>query len=303
MTNASKEFTLIKNAIVAPLRGTMDAFEAGIFNDTGCVASSLLKRLENEAQWTNATPMIPDAVLHQSGSYIFGGYWFAHYGHFILESLSRVFCIKKCNSYPLIFLSPDLKVFRWQRDILKLLRIDNEIIITLDPLLVDKLLISEQQSIAHEFITHDQVNALAQVSPGNIRRGKKVWISRSEVIGGSLVDELEIEHFLENNGWEIYHPQQHRVIDQIKTISASEYVAGLDGSAFFNVLLSKRILGKVFVFSRRNFIPKILPRIFSLKNIEHEFHIPQATYVSGKKAGANFKLNNIEDVLTHLKGL
>ncbi|MDL2207791.1 hypothetical protein LJB82_03610, partial [Desulfovibrio sp. OttesenSCG-928-M16] len=92
----AKTFTRVRNALLMPLTGTLDNFSAGVFADGVCLPASLQER-------ASAAKALPP-LRHLPGDYIFGGYFFHHYGHFMLESLSRLYAIKQCKKLPLLFM-------------------------------------------------------------------------------------------------------------------------------------------------------------------------------------------------------
>ncbi|MCD7984818.1 MAG: glycosyltransferase, partial [Desulfovibrio sp.] len=112
-------FALHHDALLMPFEGSMDEFASGVFVNGRSLPDTLLYR------GRAAVPRRPQARL--KGPCIFGGYMFAHYGHFLLESLSRYYAIARCKPWPLLFMSPNPNLRRWQKEAFKNLGLTNRI--------------------------------------------------------------------------------------------------------------------------------------------------------------------------------
>jgi hypothetical protein len=82
-------------------------------------------------------------------------------------------------------------------------------------------------------------------------------------------------------------PWPHKSGYPLKT-ARSQFVAGFDGSAFFNVLFGNKALGKFIVFGRRNFIDQTILNVLNTKNVDYRGVVPKLEYIGGHGAQARF---------------
>jgi capsular polysaccharide biosynthesis protein len=243
----------------------MDSFTGGVYSSDGeFIEDSLLYR-GKQAQFQKS-------IEHLNGIYIYGGCLFGHFGHFILESLQRLYTIRQCKEYPILFLSPNDKVYDVQKIVFKSIGVRNEILLVKKPTDVENLLYSPPGSSIHPmFITDDQENSLKHFSfSANNGYSKKIWLSRTQLKYGKLDNESVIEEGLRQIGYEIICPETLPLREQVKLICTSTIVAGCDGSAFFSLLFAKDIYSKFFVFNRRRNIPSMIPYVFEKRNVQFE---------------------------------
>lgn len=278
-------FTRLRNAVLMPLEGTMDAFRSGVFVEGVCQPASLQSRC------TPAELREPEELLR--GHWFFGGYLFWHYGHFIMESLSRLYAIAQCPRLPLLFVSPNNGVASWQRNILRLLNITNDIRLVTAPTRVENLVLSPPGSAVGHCMTREQLAALGQVSVPPLEPNRKIWLSRSLFQnGGGIENEAEIEARLASAGWEIVHPENLSMRRQISLLGAAGQVAGFDGSAFFTALLAKKVQGRYTIFGRRNAVAPTIVYALTQKGIHLQSHVFPVTHVRGENALAIFRLDD-----------
>jgi hypothetical protein len=269
---STSTLSLLKNAVILPLNGTMDAFTGGVYTADGqFVEDSLLHR--------GRPAPLQRHIDYLDGTYIYGGCLFGHFGHFIWESLSRVYAIRQCNNYPIIFISPNDKIYNMHNVFFKAIGICNDLLLIKVPTSVKNLIYSSYgSSISPLFITDEQINGLQYFNflknKEYYKTGKeKIWISRSMLKNGKVINEQLIEEKLQKIGYTVIHPEALHLREQIKLISTAEIVAGFDGSAFFSLLFAEKIRGRFFIFNRRRDIPETLPYVFRKRHVAFEEHV------------------------------
>jgi len=278
-----KKLSLIMNASIAPLAGSMDSFTGGVYADGIFLRDSLLERGQ-------AAPA-PTIQQYLPGTYIYGGCLFSHFGHFIWESLSRLHAIRQCDTWPILFLSPNDKVFHVQKIFFKTLGIRNEIHLVKVPTAVKKLIYSPPGSaIDPLFITDEQLEAMACLTFPREESRTKIWLSRSRVNSGKIVNEEGIEAELEKIGYRIIHPESLPLREQVRLLSTSDIVAGFDGSQFFSFLFARRIRGQFFIFNRREQIADTVIHALERRKITFSANALPVKYVEGARADARFFL-------------
>lgn len=223
--------------------------KSGVFVDGECIPESLLYRHYRQIIYPGDLQDLEEYSIFE-GDAIFAGYLFDHYGHFILESISRIWLAAQHPHIPILWVGAH-RYKKWQQEILELLNIKNPAcFIDLPTKITGKLMIPEVgYLIQTEFKAwHNQF--LSVITPSSVELGKKAWVSRSKLPHGRLINENRLEERLQENGWLIYHPQEHSVLEQVKFLSSCEQLAGLAGSAFHSLIFLKALESKIYLFSR-----------------------------------------------------
>jgi hypothetical protein len=293
---------LLKNSIICPLIGSMDSFTGGVYTSDGeFVEDSILDRGHKS--------VLNKPVEYLQGTYIYGGCLFAHFGHFIWESLSRLYTIRQCKNYPILFISPNDRIFNVQKMFFNAIGIDNEIILVKVSTSIENLIYSPPgSSISPLYIMDEQINSLKYFSFSYIPKkindlNKKIWMSRSSLKYGKVINEHVIEEKLKELGYTIVHSETLSLYEQVKLISTSDVVAGFDGSAFFSLLFAKEIYGKFIIFNRRKHIPETIHYALERRHIEFKLCTFDVECISGNiyNADADYSHSEPDKVINVLE--
>lgn len=281
---------LVRNAEIMPFQGSMLSYSTGVFAGEELIPESLLTRRGKESLRYCVEKRLP-------GTYVWGGCLFAHYGHFILESLAHLHAIRQCPDLPVIFLNAYPRFNETYRVLFKFLRITSPCLIVNRPLGVEKLLFSTVGSSVSPPLIHDeQLKALQIIKGVEKNLPEKIWLSRSEFPGGTVAEEVVLQAALERQGWTIIHPEKLPHIMQARLISSAKYVAGFDGSAFYSLLFAAGIRGRFFVFSRRNAVPDMLRYVLNRRQLPFEEHVLKAEFLSGWNAASRYSIPEWERI-------
>ena len=122
--HANMRFEVHRDAIVMPVSGS---FRGGVFVGDRCLETSLLYR--DYSHLPAPTPVISPAdptppAERSPEEVIFAGYLFRHFGHFMLESLSRLWIVESFPDVPLVWVWAE-RYPDWQSEILALLGVQN----------------------------------------------------------------------------------------------------------------------------------------------------------------------------------
>ena len=189
---------------------------------------------------------------HLDGRYIFAGYLFPHYGHFLLESLSRLWFIKKNPDVPILWLGVHNQgeFNAMQLELFDLLGVRNPMHIVTEQTSVGELLVPHDGYVIHTRYTKAQTEALKVRGACKPKAGKKVWLSRTKLDKGIVFNEPEFERLLERDGWTLYHPQEHSIREQVDMLADAEHIAGIEGSALHTLVLIPEFQGRVTIMGR-----------------------------------------------------
>ncbi len=177
------------------------------------------------------------------GRYLFAGEYWAHFGHFLFESLARLWALDHL-AVPLdgiIFYSPRGRVAldpaSFQVQILATLGIDVPIHLVSKPTEVDELLVPRQAC---------GLGGLASGTPSvraffqnRLRRQaakpgvERLYLSRLgyRMRRGGMFAEKVLQRNLERHGYVAYMPERHSIQDQIATYLGASKIVAPDSSA------------------------------------------------------------------------
>ena len=259
----SREIVTLKNALVAPPVESGTVQDCGVYTEQG-------EWCPHGVTWRGWKPMMvpyaaaPQATQKLAGRHVYGGQIWAHFGHWMAESMSRFWAFDHLDQKPdsLIFMIKRPKrgatVHGFQQAFLDLLNIDVPITIVQEPTTVEELIVPGQgfglgsiNAGTPEF----RAFMLDRLAKGPRPDGaRKLYVSRSALGGhmGGLILETLLEENLHAAGYEIYHPQKHPLADQIAAYRAADIVLGPDGSALHLFGFVARPDQKVGVVLRRN---------------------------------------------------
>ena len=185
-----------------------------------------------------------------SNDFLFGGVFMDHYGHFLLENLSRVY--SATPKEVIVFLGKEPSVPGYVYQVLKNLGIKNEVQIL--RLLPTQTRVASPGFVIRRYFSDNFADFLksrcSKSSAFEDGQRNKIWLSRSrlEKSSGLYIGEKVIERNLVRLGWKIVHAQDLALDVLISTINAAYHIAGIQGSAFHNLLLTPNFSGKISIY-------------------------------------------------------
>lgn len=198
----------------------------------------------NAAQPVNSPPVLtPDTeILDLPGRYIFGGIYYGHFGHFIVESLARIWALDAVGEAVdgMIFTPKTPRItqhhVRHYRDLLTAFGVDLPIEIAHEVTRVENLHVPRQgfgmydliegSSEFRDFINRHAGRNVPAEGP------ERLYVSRLLLPPhrGSILGEYKIEEYLAEEGYQMFHPQKASQNEQIARYRAARYVIGTDCS-------------------------------------------------------------------------
>ena len=203
---------------------------------------------------------------------LYAGPLFLHYGHFIMESLSRLWAYSELKK-----IYPDLKVVycpfhnkaeeltvdnlpSYVSDILKSLSIEVcDIVLVKSTVLVKHLFLPEQGcglniNIHPSFLEFldGHIGGYDDRRKVNIPVNKKIYVCRLGVKHkGSLFGEALLAHILEINGFYIFYPERYSFSDQILTYKSAQCLVFAEGTAIHSLVFCGALNCPVVLVKRR----------------------------------------------------
>lgn len=259
----SCSYELVANATLVPPQKSDLVQECGVLDaDQKFCGSSATWR--GRRQTIVPPTFTPTPQKQLAGRHLYCGQIWSHFGHFMAESLSRLWVLDQLDEPPtsLVFLPkrPNRAqgLHGYQKDFLRLLQIDIPVQIIEEPTQVEELIVPGQgfglgaiaagtdpfrSFFANRFATHVKADG-----PDGL------YLSRSALQGmeGSALHEEAIETSLARDGITTIHPQQLSLEDQIARCRAAKRIVALDGSALHLFGFVGRAHQNVGIILRRN---------------------------------------------------
>lgn len=263
----ARHITLIEGGIVVPPAkglGNQSVQKSGVLTPSG-------ELVENSVTWRGSNPVtirpaMPAAeeIGDLAGTWMFLGPLFGHFGHFLVESISRIWAFDALRDqidgviYVPKFQNRPEHVANTYRPFLTALGVTAPMVNLDDPRRVERLYVPRQgfgmfQMIegAPEFRAFARAHCGRDIAP---KGAKKIYISRSAlpVQRGSILGETVLEGYLQAEGYEPFHPQKHSFEDQIAAYKAATHIIGVDCSPLHLLALVGNKEQTVAVIARRD---------------------------------------------------
>lgn len=217
--------------------------------------------IPESAIWRQSGPVTLDTTLDSSipvdyidTDVIYGGCLVNHYGHFLLESLSRLWFAKE-NNLPIVWAS-GINIKSFQKEIFELLKLNIDRMQFIEnPTKFKSVTIPSPGYIIQEgfHLVHASFLACRDVSTHtDIYSESKIYLSRGRFKShiANVKNEEILEKILHANGWCIVYPEKLSVKSQLSIFSNAKYIAGIEGSAFHTAILCKKVLGEIILLRR-----------------------------------------------------
>ncbi|WP_432816812.1 FkbM family methyltransferase [Sulfitobacter sp. JB4-11] len=232
----------VKKAVVVPPLETGFVQRAGLLDADG-------NYLANGALWRNGraltvTPDMPEGKLPvRKGTWLWAGVLWMHFGHFLVESTSRLWALNQIkDKIDGILYIPKRprngpEVLDMHKEFAQLMGSDVPVVCVDKPEQVERLIIPGQGVGLGKIVSGTQAyrDAISARFAKDVKADgpDRLYISRSKLPAGrgTLVGEAELEENLIKQGYTIYHPQKHDLHSQIATYKAAKQVLAAEGSA------------------------------------------------------------------------
>ncbi len=237
---------------------------------------------------------------------IYGGMFFMHWGHFLLENLQRLWYAQK-HTLPIVwvgvhgFAHTPSEFAPWQSALFQALGIHNEHIFLTEPTQFAKVYFPEPGSGINTHMHPEQAHFLSHYE-AKPQQGTYVYFSRAKI--RSCANEEQLETILKKRGWRIIYPETLSVEEQLQALSTAKVCFMIGGSAQHSLLFTKNLQTRFII------IPREHSETFNIianttSNNYYLFHVQKTTLHSDGTDEANdtFTLDTstIEQVLEKTK--
>jgi len=238
----STEMTRVSKAFIVPGAERQFVQHAGVLEPDGTyVATGALWR---NGRALTIQPEMPKGDLPlRRGTWLWGGVLWMHFGHFLTESMARLWALHHVDEDidGILFIPKRPRngdqVLAYQRELIALMGTDLPVACAAAPERVERLIVPGQgmglgnmSAGTAQFQTAVRAHFAKDIAADG---PDKLYISRSALpdARGALIGEPELEAALQAEGYTIYHPEQHDIPHQIATYKAARQVIAAEGSA------------------------------------------------------------------------
>lgn len=193
-------------------------------------------------------PPVPPAetgrVERLAGRWLFGGIFYGHFGHFLVESTARLWAADLVDDltgivfYPKQQMTHERRLYRHMTPFFDACGLDHLAIrAPQSPLLIDELVTPPPGFGMNEMMAgRPEYRDWARQSLGRdiaAAGAEDIYVSRARLPSkrGSVLLEERLERLMEAAGYTIFHPQEAPLAQQIAQWKAARRIVGLDGSA------------------------------------------------------------------------
>lgn len=181
---------------------------------------------------------------------LFGGYYFNHFGHFISESLSRLWSYRDLSKIDkIVFLKGDqdrlgrsdvLKYFIPESDLPKV-EIVSEATQYREIIIPDPGYVIRSSFNLNHWVWMRQVSDLIEKTKDVEKRSEPLYLSRSSQGAGKRVGfgEVDLETSLAESGFRVVKPEKMPFLDQVRLLLEHDTIVGLEGSQLHNLMFSR----------------------------------------------------------------
>lgn len=255
-------YVIHENATYYPCKGS-PTFNSGLYDSNGeLIEESCLFRGINKTEMITVKTVKVDRTFSKkilNGSYIYGGPIVAHYGHFMTESISRLWYLLEQDKkdWVLLFHGHEFSLRNpFVKKVLSALPIAENRIIVLDSAVQLTEVVIPLPSMINRGEIHEIHKKLpARVadtildSPKNRQTDQPLYLSRSQlpVQSRKVLNEEKLEERLTNYNVKIIYPEELSFSEQVALFNKHRVIIGPLGSAHHTNLFSLNNLTQIYL--------------------------------------------------------
>ena len=249
-----KELLPVPGAIATPaLQLIPEEAQGGIYDAKGrhlAISRHLRRGRDFTATTPLETPLPSDAPILR-GRHLYLGWFFDHYGHFILESLGRCWALAEAGPVDgYLFHRPEnsREASSQLLSLLELLGIPRHRVRFIEETArVEELLVPSQQAVLARGMSRETLELYNRMAfrawkrRGQDQHHDSLYISRRFLASDmrQAANEWMLERWFRARGYRVLHPQYLDSVDQLSLYFKARRFAGLDGSGLHNVLFAE----------------------------------------------------------------
>lgn len=205
-----------------------------------------------------------EKVKYNNETVIYGNFFYKHWGHFIIDIVSRLWYLLENNSedkikviFTTMINDETTKIDGNYKEFLNLFGIsDDRIILINKPTRFKKIIIPECSIYPGKYYTKEYVKIFEKVS-NSVKRNysvpEKIYLSRSKFKKAKEkeIGEKEIEKFFNNNGYYSISPEKMPLTEQIQFFRDSKEIVCISGTLPHNIMFADK--GKKIIIINKTY--------------------------------------------------
>ncbi len=218
---------------------------------------------------------------------IYCGEFLEHWGHFLLESTTRLWYVVQHRQpgQKLVFVArKGLKLNGNFKNFFELLGISpKDVLLIKRPTKIDSIIVPEASSALDNYYTKEftipftqlKQNVWHQETKGTpLQSPKRIYLSRRKCKIRLIMGEENLENIFKQNGFTIIYPERCPLKQLVSLLQSAEYLAGISGSAMHNALFCSQNT-KLIVLNRNpgfNHVQGLINQAMNLDTIFTDVH-------------------------------
>lgn len=274
-------FQVINNGFILPLkRETTVTFLGGVVDSSKKFVAGLMRHHDKPNWNPNCIKSYEfDDFLTSDDSVIFGGVIIPQFGHFLIDSLSRIWFVVKnkdaLQKYKIIFTLVGSTIPSYIYETLELLGIKQEQVVFIKTVTKFKEIIIPDQSgytghyIHKEFLTiyEEMLSNSLKVFKGETY--KKIFLSRAKCkTGYKLIGEEFFSEFYSNHGFKVIYTDEMSMIEKVALIGSADEIVTTCGTISLYSLFVRNDCKVTLLGRNYNDVPNCQIIVNSAKNYE-----------------------------------
>jgi hypothetical protein len=269
-----------------PVTPFVDPFRPGVTGGPAFPADSpdfVCNQRGTQTFRATAAPAAP-GLPRMAGSYVYGGFYSTHFGHFIAESTHRLWALRQVGmaGLPVVFVGSGRQapVPPWIRQFLDILFGVRDIVIVDRPQIIERLIVPEPGKIlgaAHQpwyaQTIRDHAPAGRLAAAAAAAQHPRLFVSRAHLNTGRLIGESIIEQALHDAGYLIMRPERLTIEEQFGLYLGAESIVLSEGSAIHLLEHLPALKARIAVLCRRRSGARLAKH--SLGGLGHDIVIHQ----------------------------
>lgn len=190
------------------------------------------------------------ALSRISGTTIYLGNFMSHYGHFITESMSRMWSLFSVEShfdhyayFPFVFDGGEIVLSDFHKYFFELLQVPlNKLLFLSDPVIFDRVVVPQAAWVINRFCLPQSLRPMY----GAIRKKHegdagfdRIFLSRFPRPGLRFTDTAAVEALFASHGFEILFPESMEIAEQLRAYANCRVMAGFSGTALHNCVFAR----------------------------------------------------------------
>lgn len=240
------EVVVVENGYILPLDGDLHNYSGGVCNaEKDYIAGHYM--VANQSWDLKGNSVFRAYEIERETTYIeetvvYGGPIFKHFGHFIVESLSRMWWLLEnldCG-YKFVFIAPDYETLSELPyiDYLLLLGLKREEIHFLkEPTHYSTIIVPDQTIYIYSGFYDKAVSVYNAIRDSVIPSPyEKIYLTRTKHKRKDCVNEKYFENYYRSLGYEIIAPEHLSIEEQVSIMAGAKKVVCISGSLHHQIL-------------------------------------------------------------------